>query len=137
MCAKLSVVDNKGELLPKVKRFCEYYSQGSGSVNECMVMAQFSQFQAQKYGKDILAYPEVKAYMDVIDDNLCMEAVAGKEEVLRFWTEIMNDDTVKVSDRLNASKLLGQYLNIMNAPEKVDNKPIIIYDIKPEGDTNE
>lgn len=129
---RLMYLDKNGELLPKSKRFCEYYFKGDGSVGECMVKAEFSMSQAKRYGRVILTYPEIKAYLANLESQVQKEVVASKEEVLTFWTELMTCPYEKTSDRLNASKLLAQYLHMMDTGDKGDDKPIIVFDIKPD-----
>ncbi len=42
-------------------------------------------------------------------DDILDKPVATHDEVLQFWTTIMNDSTVDVDTRLKASELLGTF----------------------------
>lgn len=140
MTNKLNCVDDNGELLPKAKRFCELYSSGKGTPKECMLQANYTMNVANRFGGKILEYPEVKAYLAKIDSQCMGVAVASREDVLAFWTDTMVNPMLKTSDRLNASKLLAQYLKMMDAGDKGDDKPIIVFDIKQndsDGDSSE
>lgn len=129
MSTSLCCIDKNGELLPQYKRFCELYSSGKGTPAQCMREADFSISFANKYGKCILDNPDIKAYLSVIDARCMLNAVASKEDVLAFWTDTMFDQTAKTSDRLNASKLLAEYLKLMDSNKGDDGKPIIIFDM--------
>lgn len=42
-------------------------------------------------------------------DTLPEAPIASHEDVLQFWTAIMNDSAVDIDTRLKASKLLGEF----------------------------
>ena len=126
----MQYLDKYGELLPKTKRFCEMYFSGGGSVKQCMIESGFSMHQATIYGSEVLTYPEVKAYLTMLDSQVRTEVVASKEDVLCFWTQVMGDASEKTSDRIGASKLLAQYLKMMDTGDKGEDKPIIVFDIQ-------
>ncbi len=49
---------------------------------------------------------DVRRITDSVPDS---KPIAAKEEILQFWTEIMNDPKHDMETRLKASELLGIY----------------------------
>lgn len=89
------------------KRFCEYYAR-SPNATEAALEAGYSQRTARSIGQRLLTFVDIQEYLKELQAEAEGERIASMDEVKRFWTQTMRDDTEPVKNRLRASELLAK-----------------------------
>lgn len=100
------------KLSPKHKLWAKYYlGEAAGNTEKAAILAGYSKKYARSSAYKIRARADVQEYMQYLiqmtqDDPLYH--IADIKEIQDFWTRIMNDEDVRVRDRLKASELLAK-----------------------------
>jgi len=89
------------------KRFAEYYASEPNATASA-IKAGYSKKSARSQGQRLLTNDDILDYIQELQEQPEELRIASLREVKAFWSEIMNDDEQKVSDRLKASELLAK-----------------------------
>lgn len=93
------------KLTDKQRKWILYYKQGK-SVAEATRLAGYNcknDHCAENIGSENLA--KLGEYIKDREEILDSPDIASMEEINRFWSKVMNDETVEIKDRLKASEL--------------------------------
>lgn len=91
----------------KQRRFAEAYARDPNAT-AAAVAAGYSIRSAYSTGQRLLKNAEVREYLRTLLEPERESSIASAEDVRRFWTQIMNDDGQKTSDRLKASEFIAK-----------------------------
>lgn len=94
-----------GKLTDKQQRFVEAFD---GNATQAAIVAGYSAKSAEKLGHDLLKIPKVAQAIKKREDRKVRPLIANREARQKFWTETMQNEEVKMPDRLKASELLGK-----------------------------
>lgn len=89
------------------RKFCEEYLK-SGNATEAVKTAGYSARTAYSIGQRLLKNVEVQEYLEQRNAELSAQNIADVEEVRRFWSIVIRDESAKSADRLKASELLAR-----------------------------
>lgn len=89
------------------RAFCEAYLV-SGNATEAAKRAGYSERTARSIGQRLLTFVDVRGYLGQRNREICAENTATVEEVRRFWSDTMRDESAKLADRLKASEMLAR-----------------------------
>ena len=109
-------------LKPQLKLVATYYmGECAGNAEQSAIKAGYSERYARGNAykliqrKDVQAYMAYLRYLQSNDPATQTLRIATINEVQSFWSNVMNDNNLKMSDRLRASELLakaqGQFVN--------------------------
>ena len=87
----------------KQLKFISEYTKDFNAT-QAAIRAGYSPKTAYSIGQELLKKAEIQQAMQEITDNF----IADRNERLKFWTQIMRDDTEDMKHRLKASELLGK-----------------------------
>ena len=93
------------KMTARQRTFVEAYS---GNATEAAIKAGYSRRSAYSIGNDNLKKPEIKKAIQEREKKRNTPLIANREERQQFWTGVMRDPNADMSDRIAASKLLGQ-----------------------------
>ena len=115
----------------KQRRFAEAYAKDPNAT-AAAVAAGYSVRSAYSTGQRLLKNVEVQEYIHALSEPEHDARIASAEDVRRFWTQVMNDNTAKTTDRLKASELLGKSFGMfmvdINATlHETDGDDVLIY----------
>lgn len=110
------------KLKPQFKLVATYYvGECAGNAEQSAIKAGYSERYARGNAykiiqrKDVQAYIAYLRYLQSNDPASPTLHIATINEVQSFWSNVMNNNNLKMSDRLRASELLakaqGQFLN--------------------------
>ena len=109
---------NEPKIKPQFRQFAIFYSsKAKGNAAEAARLAGYSEKYAAKYSHKILARADVQAYLRYIADVGIPEEedyIASVRDIQKFFTEIMNDRTLEVKDRIRAAELLAKTRGAFN-----------------------
>lgn len=91
----------------KQRRFAEAYARDPNAT-AAAVAAGYSIRSAYSTGQRLLKNAKVREYLRTLLEPERESSIASAEDVRRFWTQIMNDDGQKTSDRLKASEFIAK-----------------------------
>lgn len=101
-------------LTPKQKKFSDEYLK-SGNATQAAIKAGYSPKTAKAIGAENLTKPDIIEYIQKRNDKIEKKNIASLEDILKFLTEVVNDEEANKSDRLKAAdmrlKTLGAYLD--------------------------
>lgn len=89
------------------KAFCEYYV-ASGNATESAIKAGYSKKNARQVGSENLTKPNIQEYIKQLSEKEEDKRIANMKEVKEFWTNILRDEEIKMSDRLKASEYIAK-----------------------------
>jgi phage terminase small subunit len=97
----------KDRLTPKQRRFIEAYT---GNATEAARLAgyQGNDDVLGVTGFDLLRIPKIAQAIAEREERAITGLIATREERQAFWTQVMNDSTSEMKDRLKAAELLGK-----------------------------
>lgn len=87
--------------------FCEYYIK-SGNAADAAKEAGYSARTARSIGQRLLTNVDIQDYIRQRNEEIGAENTAEVGEIRQFWTGIIRDREVKITDRLKASELLAK-----------------------------
>lgn len=87
----------------KQERFALEY-QKDCNATKAAIRAGYSEKTAYSIGQELLKKPEIQNALKERKSEL----VATSEQIKKFWTSIMNDETEDIKNRLRASELLAK-----------------------------
>ena len=97
------------KLNPRQKLFAENYcGKHLGNAEQSAIAAGYSAAYARGNACKLLANSGVQAYIAEITAKTESETVATIADIKAFWTNIMNDESQMVKNRLKASELLAK-----------------------------
>ena len=92
------------------KKVAIYYcGEAHGNAEKACIMAGYSKKYARGNAYKIVANSGVQRYIEYLNSLIVnREYIATVEEIQMFWTNIMNDESQKIKDRLRASEYLAK-----------------------------
>lgn len=120
----------------KQKAFCEYYA-ACGNAAQAARQAGYSEKAARSIGQRLLTNADILEYIRILQDQAAETRISSLTQVKGFWSDVMNDESQKMSNRLKASEMLAKSagafvvdVNISGA----DGEDVVIYlpEIDPE-----
>lgn len=120
----------------KQKAFCEYYA-ACGNAAQAARQAGYSEKAARSIGQRLLTNADILEYIRSLQDQAAETRISSLAQVKGFWSDVMNDESQKMSNRLKASEMLAKSagafvvdVNISGA----DGEDVVIYlpEIDPE-----
>jgi phage terminase small subunit len=94
-------------ITPKQKRFCEIYA-GSGNATQAAKLAGYSEKGSQQIGAENLSKLVVTEYLAELTSITTSNNIATAVQRQQWWTSVMLDDTIGISERLRASEILAR-----------------------------
>ncbi|MBR0074278.1 MAG: terminase small subunit [Synergistaceae bacterium] len=91
----------------KQERFALEY-QKDCNATKAAIRAGYSEKTAYSIGQRLLKNVEVQKLVKIKSEERKSELVATSEQIKKFWTSIMNDETEDIKNRLRASELLAK-----------------------------
>lgn len=116
-------------MTPKQKAFCDYYIE-SLNATQSALRAGYSEKTAYKTGSENLMKPQIKAYIDERLNKLDKKRFLNLEQCLIDISDIAQDKSNEIRDRLKAYELILKRYPI--EPIEQDNKLEVI--IRKESD---
>lgn len=124
----------------KQKKFCDEYLVDMNAT-QAAIRAGYSERTAKAQGSRLLTNVNVKAYLDMMIEEVHTEKIADAEEVMKYLTSVLRGEEceevvvvegrgdgmsvattvtkdISAKDRLKAAELLGKRYSLFN--EKVD-----------------
>lgn len=89
------------------KRFCEYYAACANAAQAAR-NAGYSESYALRRSYELLKKPEIVAYIKQITEDDAKKRIADGDEIRRFWTQVLSDESYPVNSRIKASELLAK-----------------------------
>ena len=116
------------------KRFCQLFA-ADPDATAAAIGAGYSAKTARSIGSENLTKPDIRAYLEELQQLGTDSRIATIEEVQQFWTETMRDKSLPLRDRLKASELhakaTGAFLHIQTgdntASGEVDGEDVVFY----------
>ena len=128
------------KLTEKQKKFCDEYLVDMNAT-QAAIRAGYSERTAKAQGSRLLTNVDVKAYLEMMIEEVHTEKIADAEEVMKYLTSVLRGEEceevvvvegrgdgmsiattvtkdVSAKDRLKAAELLGKRYSLFN--EKVD-----------------
>ena len=107
------------KLTERQKKFIDYYIQ-TGNATESCRLAGYKGNNLDRIGYENLRKLEI--FIKPRIEQLDLERTANLEEIFEFWTSIIRDEDIKISDRLKSSELLAKSQGAF--VEKIETKEI-------------
>ena len=97
------------------KRFCEYYvGECVGNVVKSAQKAGYSNSYATHMAYKLLENVEVKDYITKLSKGGESKRISTAEDVQKFWSSVMCDESRPMKERLKASELLAKVQGLFN-----------------------
>lgn len=106
------IVEEPKHIKPQHKLLAKFYlGEAEGNAEKAALMAGYSPKYARASAYKMLARKDVQQYIEYLlhmtaEDPLYH--IADIKEIQDFWTRTMNDNNIRVRDRLKASELLAK-----------------------------
>lgn len=96
--------------------FCELYIELDNAQKSYMIAYENENMNTSGVnGSKLLKKDNIAKYLAERKQNMLKNnRIGNKEEVLAFWTKTMFDPNTSINARLDASKLLGKNLGLLN-----------------------
>lgn len=121
---------------PKQKAFCEYYA-ACGNAAQAARQAGYSEKTARSIGQRLLTNADILEYIQSLQDQAAEARISSLTQVKGFWSDVMNDESQKMSNRLKASEMLAKSAGAFVVDVTIsgsDGEDVVIY--LPEIDTD-
>lgn len=92
-------------LNPRQRAFVEAYA---GNATEAAIKAGYSAKTARAKGQQLLTKIYIQNALKAREPKRLAPLIASREERQAFWTDVMKDESQKMTDRLKAAELLGK-----------------------------
>ncbi len=115
-------------LTPRQKRFAEEYA-ARGCGERAAVAAGYSAASARQEASRLLTNDNIIKYIRTLQDQLSETRVLTASETKIFWSDVIRDDSQRMSDRLQASVHLARASGLFREQVEMDIHP------DPEGET--
>lgn len=121
---------------PKQKAFCEYYA-ACGNAAQAARQAGYSEKAARSIGQRLLTNADILEYIRSLQDQAAEARISSLAQVKGFWSDVMNDESQKMSNRLKASEMLAKSAGAFVVDVNIsgsDGEDVVIYlpEIDPE-----
>lgn len=97
------------KLTHKQKLFVQFYQ---GNATEAAIKAGYSEKTAREIGRQNLTKLDILNAIQERSKQTIGDAIACREDLQRFWTARMRDESLEMKDRLKSSELLGKSLGV-------------------------
>lgn len=102
------------------KKFCEFYAE-CGNAAEAARKAGYSEQAARRQAARLLSNVDIQSYISELRDKSASARIASIAQIRAFWSDVLNDTSAKISDRLRAGELLarsaGVFLGVFTKPK--------------------
>lgn len=98
------------------------------NATQAAIRAGYSKKSAYSIGQELLKNPEIKNAMSECRNGM----IADRNERLKFWTDIMRDESQELKHRLRASELLGKAQADFTEKVEMKAKPQTLADLMIE-----
>lgn len=109
---------NEPKIKPQFKEFAIFYcGDAKANAEQAAIMAGYSPRYARGNAHKLVARRDVQEYiqyLNVVGLPGKVNKIATVKEIQAFWTEIINDPTHEIKDRLRASELLAKSRGAFN-----------------------
>lgn len=109
-------------LTPRQKRFAEEYA-GCGCGERAALAAGYSASSARQEASRLLTNANIVKYLRTLQDQLSETRVLTATETKMFWSDVVRDDSQKMSDRLQASSNLARASGLFRERVEMDIHP--------------
>ncbi len=89
------------------EKFCLAYA-ASGNGTQAAIEAGYSPRTARSQGQRLLTNDDIQARIKELAQETRKSKIADVSTVQTFWTEVIRDPGLKMTDRLKASELLAR-----------------------------
>lgn len=114
------------------KKFCEFYAE-CGNAAEAARKAGYSEQAARRQAARLLSNVDIQAYISELRDKSASARIASIAQIRAFWSDVLNDTSAKISDRLRAGELLarsaGVFLGVFTKPKNGETVTTIRNDV--------
>lgn len=102
----------------QLKAVATYYcGEAMGNAEKSVILAGYSPKYARGNAYKIVARKDVQDYIKWLNsqaESSVVRRIATVEQIQAFWTEILNNGSCEVKDRLRASELLAKSKGAFN-----------------------
>lgn len=105
----MTIEKKRDELNFQQRKFVNLYLSGESAKNAA-IKAGYSEKSAESMGSQLIKKDKIKKEIDRKEKEFEMAALITKESVLSGILNVANDQEASNTEKLNAYKLLGQYL---------------------------
>lgn len=95
----------KGKLTPRQRMFVEAYK---GNATEAAKAAGYSEKTAKPQGSRLLTNVAVREAIKRREDKAAGKFIKTRTQLQEFWSEALENESLRMPDRLKASELLGK-----------------------------
>lgn len=119
------------KLTVKQRKFIEVYN---GNATDAARQAGYSgnDNALGVTGHELLRNPKIAEIIKSRDQQSTNAKIATKEERQAFWTRVMSDENADMSDRLQASKILGQSQGDFITKVEATGKNVVIREVSED-----
>ena len=123
----------KQKFTQKQRAFVEHYLK-CGNAAEAARLAGYSQKTARSIGEENLTKPDIRQLINEKIAQAEAERIASAEEVLEYFTRIMRNKAVPISERSRAAEALGKRYGLFKENLQItgDVRVVVIDDIDEE-----
>lgn len=97
----------KQKFTQKQRAFVEHYLK-CGNAAEAARLAGYSKKTARSIGEENLTKPDIRALLDEKIAQAEAERIASAEEVLEYFSSIMRNEEMPISERTRAAEALAK-----------------------------
>ena len=118
-----------GEMTPREIRFCEEYVKDFNAAAAMRRCGFGEDASAKQTGYKYLKKQVVKDYIQKLMGRMSERCETTVDDLMIFWTEVMNNPSESTSNRLKASDYLGKALGAFTVKVETQQAPTIIMDL--------
>lgn len=111
----------------KQKKFCEEYVI-SGNATEAAKRAGYSEKTARSVGAENLTKPYIQKYINELTSKPQNKRIATAEEVLQFFSEVMNNAKIAPKDRIRAAENLAKRFGMDKPKEQSETNTAPVFE---------
>ena len=118
-----------GEMTPREIRFCEEYVKDFNAAAAMRRCGFGEDASAKQTGYKYLKKQVVKDYIQKLMGRMSERCETTVDDLMMFWTEVMNNPSESTNNRLKASDYLGKALGAFTVKVETQQAPTIIMDL--------
>ena len=118
-----------GEMTPREIRFCEEYVKDFNAAAAMRRCGFGEDASAKQTGYKYLKKQVVKDYIQKLMGRMTEQCETTVDDLMVFWTEVMNNPSESTNNRLKASDYLGKALGAFTVKVETQQAPTIIMDL--------
>ena len=118
-----------GEMTPREIRFCEEYVKDFNAAAAMRRCGFGEDASAKQTGYKYLKKQVVIDYIQKLMGRMSEQCETTVDDLMVFWTEVMNNPSESTNNRLKASDYLGKALGAFTVKVETQQAPTIIMDL--------